>query len=67
MNSEYAIGCCFGSTSKLLKTVSNTANMMSQSKMFFPMSDKAFTSIQCSVFSDLAAGNVGRVFAVDDT
>jgi len=31
------------------------------------MSDKAFTSIQCSVFSDLAAGNVGRVFAVDDT
>ncbi|MEC9133305.1 MAG: hypothetical protein VX853_05045 [Pseudomonadota bacterium] len=40
---------------------------MSQSKMFFPMSDKAFTSIQCSVFSDLAAGNVGRVFAVDDT
>jgi len=30
------------------------------------MSDKAFTSIQYSVFSVLAAGNAGQAFTVDD-
>ena len=38
------MGSCWGSTLKLLNTVSSTAAMINHSSKFFPISDKGVTS-----------------------